>query len=94
MTGTRIYADLNKSFDGDEGYGVILTCRGTWEDLKKYEVELVEGLAVEFWMDDGDDEGNEDPLFFEGTVHYDATQSHWIALIDESSFRHASEVNQ
>jgi len=37
--------------------------------------------------------GNSDDLLFEGTVHFDPEKQQWYALVDESSYRHASDLH-
>ena len=54
------------------------------------EVKLEEGLRVDFYCDDADDEGKPDDLLFEGTIHFDPEKKQWYAIIDESSYRHES----
>ena len=61
---------------------------GTFEDLQDENITPTDGMLIHFWCGDGDDEGNDAPLLFEGTVHYDGRQQHWYALIDEETFRH------
>lgn len=38
------------------------------------------------------DEGRPGDLLFEGTVHFDSEKEQWYALIDESSYRHESNL--
>jgi hypothetical protein len=42
-------------------------------------------------MDDADDEGRPDELLVEGVVHYDEAGRSWVADIDWSAVRHASD---
>jgi hypothetical protein len=53
---------------------------------------LQEGLALTFYMDDGDDAGNPDDLLVDGIVEYDASAGRWVAAIDDKTFRHMSEL--
>ena len=87
----RIYADLMK-WGGIRGSarGVILTCRGTHEDLQKHDIQFEEGKTYSFWTDDGDDEGNFDPLYFDGIVEYDHKAGYWVAWVDWEAIIHAS----
>jgi hypothetical protein len=89
---TRIYADLMKS-GGSRGSarGVILTCRGTHEDLHKHDIQFEEGKTYSFWMDDGDDEGKSDPLYFDGIVEYDHKAGHWVAWVNWETIHSASD---
>jgi hypothetical protein len=65
---------------------------GTAQDIMLDEVELVDGSRLGFYCEDEDDEGRPDELLFEGTVHFDAEKSQWYAIIDEKSYRHASDL--
>ncbi len=58
------------------------------EDLARSGMTLSEGMNVGFWTDDANDQGEDDNLLFEGTVHFDAQRQQWYALIDWTSFRH------
>ena len=91
MRDRRIYADLNKWAEVDGQFRAILTTRGTHQDLQKYGLTLEEGLLLDFWMDDGDTEGNPDPLHFQGIVHYDETRSCWVANVNPDAIHHASD---
>jgi len=67
---------------------------GTVEDLGAEGLTPTEGMALHFWCGDADDQGNDDPLLFEGTIHFDLVKRYWYALIDEGSFRHLSDDNE
>jgi hypothetical protein len=84
----KIYADLQNLDDSDR---LRLTCAGTREDLERQRIELHEGLVLTFYMDDADDRGEPDELRTEGVVHYDERESIWVASVDWSSVRHASD---
>ena len=90
----RIYADLMK-WSGTRGSarGIILTCRGTYEDLQKHNIQFEEAQRYSFWMDDADDAGNFDPLYFDGIVEYDHRAGHWIAWVDWQRISNASNIN-
>jgi|SRR5208282_6759199 len=64
---------------------------GTTQDIMLDEVKLCEGLRLGFYCEDQDDEGMPDELIFDGTVHFDHEKGQWYAIIDENSYRHASE---
>jgi hypothetical protein len=64
---------------------------GTLADLRRYGVELVEGLVLDFYSDDADDDGRRDDLVFKGSVHHDAASGQWFVLVDEASYHHGSE---
>ena len=87
MSEIRIYADLHKyeQLEGELLCRVILTCRGTSESLAKLGITFEEGKLYHFWMDDADEEGNFDPLYFEGIVNFDHSKNYWVALVDWNS---------
>jgi hypothetical protein len=88
MSKPRIYADYQKT----DGFGrLILVCYGTARDLERQGIVLEKGLALTFYMDDGDDDGNPDDLLVDGVVEYDEEQKNWVAVMDQDTFRHASE---
>jgi hypothetical protein len=74
---------------GPNGHNVFTV--GTFEDLRADGITPAEGMSIRFWCDDGDSDGNDDPLLFEGTIHYDSHLRKWYALIDEKTYRHASD---
>jgi hypothetical protein len=88
MANPRIYADFHNLDDCNR---LRLTCAGTKEDLARQCIELHEGLVLTFYMDDADDQGEPDELRTEGVVHYDERESTWVASVDWSAFRHASD---
>jgi hypothetical protein len=88
MSKPRIYADYQKT---DDFGRLILVCYGTARDLARQGIVLEKGLTLTFYMDDGDDDGNPDDLLVDGVVEYDEEQKNWVAVIDQDTFRHASE---
>jgi hypothetical protein len=84
----KVYADFQNLDDSNR---LRLTCAGTKQDLEREGIELSEGLVLTFYMDDADDGGEPDELRVEGVVHYDATESAWVASVDWSAIRHASD---
>jgi hypothetical protein len=86
----RIYADLSQK---RSGRSVKLTTVGTRRDLTRFGLELSDGLALRMWTDDADDEGQPDPLLFEGTARWDAKEDCWMADVDWEAVRHASGRN-
>jgi hypothetical protein len=84
----RIYADFHNLDDYNR---LRLTCAGTKEDLVRQGVKLHEGLIATFYMDDTDDHGKPDELRTEGIAHYDERESVWVASVDWSAVRHASD---
>lgn len=91
MDKPQIYADLNKWEEVEGQFRVILTTRGTHEDLQKHGLTLKEGMTLDFWTDDGDAEGNSDPLYFQGVVTYDPKANCWTAAVNPEAIHHASE---
>src|SRR5262245_7276374 len=88
MTAPRVYADFQNLDDENR---LRLTCAGTGEDLARQGVQLRVGLALTLYMDDADDTGQPDELLADGVVQYNREQRCWVAAIDWSALRHASE---
>src|SRR5262249_32660647 len=65
---------------------------GTIQEIAATGIKLEEGALLSFYCDDADDAGKRDDLIFEGTLHFDPEKQQWYALIDESSYRHASNL--
>ena len=65
---------------------------GTTQDVMLNDIKLEEGLRLSFYCEDADDSGRPDELLFEGTVHFDTDKKQWYAVIDENSYRHASDL--
>jgi hypothetical protein len=66
---------------------------GTFEDFKQSGMSLKEGLRLEFYCGDADDTGKPDDLIFDGTVYYDTEKQKWYVIVDENSYRHASDLH-
>ena len=88
MSFPRVYGDFHNLDDSNR---LRLTCAGTLEDLARQAIELSEGLALTFYMDDADDQGRSDDILVDGTTHYDPAGQCWVAIADWSSVRHASD---
>lgn len=88
MTIPKVYADFHNLDDFNR---LRLTCAGTIADLARQGIELREGLVLTFRMDDADDQGQPDELLTEGVVHFHPEEQVWVASIDWSAVRHASE---
>jgi hypothetical protein len=85
----KIYADYNKY---DEEYRLILTCFGTFRDLRALGITLSSGQEYTFYQDSDIDEfGNIDNLLVDGVVEFDQENNRWVATIGESTYRHESE---
>ncbi len=89
----RVYADLNGGWREGGNYILWLNSIATESDLLYLGYSLASGLVVDFWTDDGDDEGNLDPLLFQGKVEYDQEKQKWFAVAPWNDFYHASELN-
>jgi len=88
MSGTKVYADFHNLDDFNR---LRLTCAGTTADLTREGIQLREGLVLTFYMDDADDQGRPDELLAEGVVEFNETERIWVAQVDWSAVRHASE---
>lgn len=88
MTLPRAYADFHNLDDVNR---LRLTCAGTAEDLARQRIDLHEGQVLTLYMDDADEEGRPDELRADGIIHYDSVDRCWVAVIDWSAVRHASD---
>jgi hypothetical protein len=88
MAAAKVYADFQNLDDFNR---LRLTCAGTREDLEHQGIELCEGLRLTLYMDDADDAGRPDELRADGIVHFNPDEQCWVAAIDWSALRHASE---
>ena len=74
----RIYADLN-------GGGRI---------GDKHIIPLNSSATMDFWTDDGDDDGNLDPLLFQGVIQFEEDTQRWVAVAQWNEFHHAFEIDK
>jgi hypothetical protein len=88
MVQPRVYADFHNA---DAQGRLRLNCIGTLEDLAQQQVQLHEGIRLTLYMDDADDHGQPDELRTEGVVTFSEDEHCWVAAIDWSALRHASE---
>jgi hypothetical protein len=88
MSTAKVYADFQNLDDFNR---VRLTCAGTLEDLANQGIELKEGLSLTLYTDDADDKGKPDELLVEGTTEYNKDEQCWVASIDWSAIRRASD---
>jgi hypothetical protein len=65
---------------------------GTKDDIAKTGTILREGMRLSFWNDDSNDEGQPDPLYFDGIVHFDSEAGEWYVVIDDESYHHESDL--
>lgn len=94
MKDQRVYTDLNKWEEVNGQFRVILTTRGTHEDLQRYGIALEEGLVLNFWMNDEDADGSPDPLYFTRTVRYDEDTQQCLAVVVREEVCNASELGK
>lgn len=87
MIKPKIYADFHNA---DSHGRLRLNCVGTLEDLAQQGVELHEGLVLTLYADDLDEKGLLDELLVDGTVSFSAEERCWVAVIDWTAIRHAS----
>jgi len=88
MAKPKIYADFHNA---DPHGRLRLNCAGTAEDLARQQVQLREGLLLTLYADDLDDQGQPDELLVDGVVSFSVDENCWVAAIDWSAIRHASE---
>jgi hypothetical protein len=88
MSPSKVYADFQNLDDANR---LRLTCAGTLQDLARQGIQLQEGLVLTLYSDDADDQGQPDELRAEGVVHYDTDGQCWVATIDWTAIRHASQ---
>jgi hypothetical protein len=90
----RIYADFNKWAGDGKSHWLILTCRGTWNDLARLHIEPQEGMSAVFYMDDANDAGEPDDLEADGRFHFDSSLNCWVGIVDWNAIRPASDRKQ
>ena len=88
MDTPRIFADFHNA---DTNGRVRLNCVGTIEDLARQRITLRDGLVVTLYSDDLDASGQPDELRVEGVVSFSEPEHCWVAAIDWSAIRHASD---
>ena len=88
MSIPKVYADFQNLDDFNR---LRLTCAGTLQDLERQSLRLQEGLVLTFYTDDEDRQGKPDELRVDGTVHFDREENSWVAAVDWTALRHASD---
>ncbi len=88
MAKPKIYADFHNA---DSHGRLRLNCVGTMEDLARQQVELREGVVLTLYSDDSNDQGQLDELLVDGIVSFSAEEQCWVAVIDWTAIRHASD---
>ena len=88
-TAALVYADFMKV---DLENRLILTTRGTAEDLERLNLKLEPGLRLTFYNPDSDDAGNRDDLIAHGVVQYDEKNDRWVAVINWDEIKNQSQL--
>jgi len=88
MLNPRVYADFQNA---DAEGRLRLNCVGTSEDLAQQQISLREGMTLTLYSDDLDDTGQLDELLADGVVRFSEEENCWVAAIDWSAIRHASD---
>jgi hypothetical protein len=88
MVKPKVYADFHNA---DANGRLRLNCVGTIEDLARQGITLHEGMLLTLYSDDLDDNGQLDELLINGVVSFSEEEHCWVAAIDWSAIRHASE---
>ena|SRR5439155_9181341 len=88
MIKPKVYADFHNA---DANGRLRLNCVGTIEDLAQQGITLRDGMPLTLYSDDLDAQGQLDEMLVEGVVSFSAEEHCWVAAIDWSAIRHASE---
>ena len=88
MVKPKVYADFHNA---DSQRRLRLNCVGTIEDLAQQHIELRESLLLTLYSDDLDDKGQLDELLVDGVVSFSEEEHCWVAAIDWTAIRHASD---
>lgn len=89
MGNPRVYADFHNA---DTQGRLRLNCVGTLRDLARQQVQLHDGLVLTLYSDDADEQGQLDELQVAGIVAYSQEEKCWVAAIDWTAIRHASDA--
>jgi hypothetical protein len=89
---SRIYVDFNEMIDFDL---VLLSQKDTKLNSEDIEVELIEGMKIDIYMDDEQADGFKDNLIASGIVERNRSGlfeiAKWCCRIDEDGIQHESE---
>jgi len=93
MCKPRLYVDFNEMLEPDL---VLLSAGDMKTDSSGTEIHLHQGLSVDIYTDDIDDQGHPDPLIASGVVEANADRgwsrrAKWCCRIDEAGIRHLSD---
>lgn len=67
-----------------------LNCVGTTEDLARQAIALRDGMPLTLYADDVGENGQLDELLVDGVASFSAEENCWVAAINWSAIRHAS----
>ena len=91
MVKPKVYADFHNA----DAHGRLrLNCVGTIEDLARQGITLREGTPLTLYSDDLDASGQPDELRAEGVASFSEDEHCWVATINWSAIRHASEEHR
>src|SRR5947209_19624429 len=65
---------------------------GTKRDLLRLGITLAEGMILDFYDHDADNDGTRNDLHFRGTAHFDNDLGEWFVVIDQKSYVMKSNV--
>ena len=88
MVKPKVYADFHNA---DLHGRLRLNCIGTMEDLARQGVTLRDGMPLALYSDDLDAGGQLDELLVDGVVSFSEEEHCWVAAIDWTAIRHASD---
>ena len=84
-----VYADFMKcDYEGR----LVLSCLGTFRDLKAHGISLEDGLELAFYNEDEDDAGLRDDLIVRGVVEFDNKSKSWVARINWNDIKNLSAL--
>ena len=66
--------------------------QGTFEDLEAEKIVPIPGMSLDFYCDDGNDDGVRDYLLFSGIIDRAPETGDWYAVIDGDRFWHESDI--
>lgn len=87
----RVYVDFQNA---DAQGRLRLNSSGTIEDLSRQHIELRQGMTLQLYSDDVNEQGGPDELRVAGRVEYSADEQTWVAVIRWDEVRHASDGGQ
>ncbi len=91
MNNPRVYADFHNA---DAQGRLRLNNVGTTDDLARQGIELREGLHLNLYADDLDENGLVDELVVDGVVAFSLEEQCWVAMIDWNAVRHSSNAHR